>query len=301
MFYGLGTNFNYFNEHLRDVIMLAPCVYEETTYEELVAEFLPLKQAGEYYTGGDEDSEAAPYKSMQYTYQNFVEDQFKEPIPIEAYAAGQRDSPVIDLGDVGNTLPVTLIIGERDEVCTPKLAARIYDELSNADVRKRYEAHFDHGTFTWANGKFLGHLIAAIEDGGVRSQLVRPSGECFTGEAYNYYAEGETEYCNDVWRKWDEYCVEENYEPHACDQVEQEFEQTNDADALVLAKKALTMDKIKKSKGNVLLGAAQRSEQADDSVNSGAIIGASLAVFGAAAIYAIRRSMKKDDVFERQY
>ena len=76
MFYGLGTNFDFFTEHLRDVIMLAPCVYEETTYEELVNDFLPKKQAGEYYTGGDGDSEAAPYKSMQYTYQNFVEDQF---------------------------------------------------------------------------------------------------------------------------------------------------------------------------------------------------------------------------------
>ena len=41
MFYGLGTNFEFFNEHLRDVIMLAPCVYEESTYEELIEEYLP--------------------------------------------------------------------------------------------------------------------------------------------------------------------------------------------------------------------------------------------------------------------
>lgn len=210
---------------------------------------------------------------------------------------------MIDLGDVGNTLPITLIIGDKDEVCTPKLAERIYDELSNADVRKRYEAYFDHGTFTWENGKFLGRLIETIEDGGVRSQLVRPGGECLTREAYHYNAEGDTEYCNDVWKKWDDYCVEENYEPHACDQVEEEIEQALDNDdvALVLAKKAFKMNKSKKSEEVALLGVAQDSEQVDESVNSGIIIGASLAVFGAAAIYAIRRSMKKDDVFERQY
>ena len=74
MFYGLGTEFEFYKEHLRDVIMLAPCIYEENTYEGIVEEFLPLYEAGEYYTG--EDGANGPYKSMQYTYQNYVEDQF---------------------------------------------------------------------------------------------------------------------------------------------------------------------------------------------------------------------------------
>jgi len=94
--------------------MLAPCLYEKTTYDELVSEFLPLKQNGEYYFGGDGWDEAGPYKSMQYTYQNYVEDQFKEPIPIEDYARGQRDSPAIDLGVVTDSLPITFIIGDKD-------------------------------------------------------------------------------------------------------------------------------------------------------------------------------------------
>ena len=87
MFYGLGTNFDYFNDNLKNVIMLAPCIYEKSTYDELVEEFLPLKQSGEYYFGGYGDEEIGPYKSIQYTYQNYVEG-FREPIRIEDYARG---------------------------------------------------------------------------------------------------------------------------------------------------------------------------------------------------------------------
>ena len=194
MFYGLGTNFEYFNEHLRDVIMVAPCVYEESTYEEIVHEYLPLQQNGEYFSGGPgQDSEAAPYKSMMYTMQNYAEDQFKEPISIEDYANGQRDSPVIDLGVVDNTLPITLIIGTEDGVCTPPLAERIFKELSNADVTKRYEEGYDHGKFTWIGSKdFVDRMVATIEKGGHRHQKPKPtvpeqpSGECFDYNAYYY-------------------------------------------------------------------------------------------------------------------
>ena len=112
MIYGLGTNFSFFEEHLKDAIFLAPCLYEENTYNNLVSEFLPLKQAGEYYFGGYDDEEVGPYKSVQYTYQNYVEDKFQEPISIEDYARGQRDSPVIDLGKVKDSIPITFVIGD---------------------------------------------------------------------------------------------------------------------------------------------------------------------------------------------
>ena len=137
------------------------------------------------------------------------------------YANGQRESPVIDLANVGNTLPITLVIGANDEECSPDMAERIFNELSNADVTKRYEDSYGHWTFEWRNGTGdVGRIIADIEDGGARSE------------------------------------------------------------------------------GIALLNAAQDSEQVEDSVNSAAIIGASLSVFGAAAAtYAIRRSMKKDNDF----
>ena len=50
-----------------------------------------------------------------------------------------------------------------------------------------------------------------------------------------------------------------------------------------------------------LLSDTQAPTEEDDTINYGAIIGSSLAVFGAAAIYAVRRNMKKDNDFERQY
>ena len=56
--------------------MVAPCVYEKSTYDEIVEEYLPLYEAGEYYGGGDSESEAAPYKSSMYTMQNYAEDRF---------------------------------------------------------------------------------------------------------------------------------------------------------------------------------------------------------------------------------
>ena len=51
-----------------------------------------------------------------------------------------------------------------------------------------------------------------------------------------------------------------------------------------------------------LLNAAQGPQEVDDSVNySGAIIGTSIAVLGAAAaLFAIRRCNKKDNDFARQ-
>ena len=43
MFYGLGTNFEFFDRHLRDAIMIAPCIYAEATYEIIVDNYLGIK------------------------------------------------------------------------------------------------------------------------------------------------------------------------------------------------------------------------------------------------------------------
>lgn len=53
MIYGLGTNFEFFQEHLRDAIFVAPCIYMEDTYDGIVNNFLGLKQAGFYVAGGE--------------------------------------------------------------------------------------------------------------------------------------------------------------------------------------------------------------------------------------------------------
>ena len=58
-----------------------------------------------------DELEAGPFKSLSYTMQNFVEG-YKEPIDIYEYAAGRRDSPDIDLGNVRDSLPITFFIGD---------------------------------------------------------------------------------------------------------------------------------------------------------------------------------------------
>jgi len=42
MFYGLGTDFEFFDRHLRDAILISPCIYGEGTYERLVDDYLSL-------------------------------------------------------------------------------------------------------------------------------------------------------------------------------------------------------------------------------------------------------------------
>ena len=67
-----------------------------------------------------------------------AEGRFQEPISIDKYAAGERESDPIDLGVV-TRVPVTFIIGTEDLSCTASMAEKIYDELSNADKNIHYE------------------------------------------------------------------------------------------------------------------------------------------------------------------
>ena len=51
MIYGLGTMYEYYQSVFRDVILLAPCIYEEGTHETLVTDYLDLYNAGIYAIG----------------------------------------------------------------------------------------------------------------------------------------------------------------------------------------------------------------------------------------------------------
>ena len=54
MIYGLGTmHGSYFANRVNRVILLAPCLYGEGSYEILVNDFLGIYQAGVYYIGGN--------------------------------------------------------------------------------------------------------------------------------------------------------------------------------------------------------------------------------------------------------
>ena len=53
MLYGLGKmHDSYFADRLERVVLVAPCIYVESTYEGIVAEYLPLYENGIYKFGG---------------------------------------------------------------------------------------------------------------------------------------------------------------------------------------------------------------------------------------------------------
>ena len=108
----------------------------------------------------------APFKSMQYTMQNHVEGEFKEPIHIMDYAAGKRDSPPIDLGVVQDDFLISFVIGEKDTLCKPAIGERIFNEFTNAKKTKRIEEGYDHEKIaTNSDQGFLKRMLETIEDG----------------------------------------------------------------------------------------------------------------------------------------
>ena len=83
---------------------------------------------------------------MYYVSQNYVEDQFAEVIPIEQYVKGNRVLDPISLAVIGDSIPITLFIGDEDTLCTPEVGVRIYEEMTNADKHKEH-LPWDHLEF----------------------------------------------------------------------------------------------------------------------------------------------------------
>ena len=174
--------------------MVTPCIKNYGTEKDIM-DFLDLKRAGVYAIGGDkwaeskkticeklseekcqfysmlpDGIEAGPIKSMQWAMQNYVEG-LKEPIEIEDYVAGKRDSPAIDLGNVRDTLPITFFIAEGDQVCPPEDAEWIYDQMTNADIDITYDEGFDHGTYNYVGSQeFVDKICQYIERGAIRAE-----------------------------------------------------------------------------------------------------------------------------------
>ena len=189
MIYGLGTEWEFYKDKFRDVILISPCIYGEGTYEQLVDTYKGFYDIGIYAVGGDkwpeskrkicdklspetctfwgywpDNLEAGPFKSLQYTMQNYVEDEFREPVHIESYSRGQRDSEPIDLGVIDDSFPITFIIGDEDQTCTPELSERIFDEFTNADKHKWYAEGFNHETFGYVGTEdFVDRICETIE------------------------------------------------------------------------------------------------------------------------------------------
>ena len=61
-----------------------------------------------------------------------IEDRFQEFIPLDDYASGIRRSNELSLTSI-DKVPITMIAGKKDPVCTNEASWRIYSELRNAD------------------------------------------------------------------------------------------------------------------------------------------------------------------------
>lgn len=195
MFYGLATDFDFFDEHLESAILISPCIYGQGGTEEDIKEYLYFKQIGVYAVGGDkwpeskkkiceelseekctfwgywpDDLEAGPFNSLQWTMQNYVEG-FSELIEIEDYYYGKRGSPEVNLRNIEDSLPITFFIGDMDTTCLPELSERVYDEMVNADVTKLYDEGFNHETYGFVGSQdFVDKMCRAIEDGKMRAE-----------------------------------------------------------------------------------------------------------------------------------
>ena len=159
----------------------------------------------------------------------------------------------------------------------------------------------------------LAGFAILAKEGFTIEQPARPSPDGQYGHCWNYdawmYDSDDTD-CNNLWDAWDDYCWNEGY-PKVCVDVEDQVD--NDPDFFdfyqLTMKKKLSVGFITKeikqmikAEKIALLDAAQDPQEVDESFNySGAIIGTSIAVLGAAAAtFAVRRCNKKDNDFERQ-
>ena len=141
MFYGLGTmQDTYYKHKLARFIAISPCVFlaDELKvlfgYKRLVALFGLLKIFGIHYVlpmSFKEDIQSLLI--FVYYYQLLIEDRYQEPVPLYQYAAGIRRSKEIKLSSI-DKVPVSLIVGGNDNVCSAFGASRVFEELGNPSM-----------------------------------------------------------------------------------------------------------------------------------------------------------------------
>ena len=82
---------------------------------------------------------------------------------MEDYAAGTRRSNELSLSSISQ-VPITMIAGKKDPVCTNDASWRIYSELRNTERTFRQVEGAGHLYFIWATGdRFTEELVASIE------------------------------------------------------------------------------------------------------------------------------------------
>ena len=139
MFIGLALNEeSYFASRVSKFIAIAPCIWTSEVkafgntfnYGDAVRAFTKLDEQNIYKFKSF--GEAVSVNDLLYFEQIRIEDRFQEFIPLGDYAAGTRRSNELSLSSI-NQVPITMIAGTKDPICSNDASWRIYSELRNTD------------------------------------------------------------------------------------------------------------------------------------------------------------------------
>ena len=139
MFIGLALNEeSYFASRVSKFIAIAPCIYtnevkffgQTESYDDAVRAFTKLDEQNIYRFKSF--GEAVSVNDLLYFEQIRIEDRFQEFIPLDDYASGTRRSNQLSLASI-NQVPITMIAGTKDPICSNDASWRIYSELRNTE------------------------------------------------------------------------------------------------------------------------------------------------------------------------
>ena len=139
MFYGLTTmEEEFYGDRIHRFIALAPCIwndYYKWQYEETTEYYQSLYSYQDWYTSYGNQFQST--KSDLYWSEVAVENRFQQPITLEDYANGNRQSQKLEISEI-KQIPIHLMILESDDSCSMENSLRIYDELKKNDKNEMH-------------------------------------------------------------------------------------------------------------------------------------------------------------------
>jgi len=143
MFYALAKYEDELADLMLKFVALAPCITPAPILPEIMAEqtyykfpslgvhhlygpgywedeFLTISGLGEMAKRAGNCKECAPTSIQNSIHWNQVQHnkRFQEYVPVAQYVAGEREGKLIDISSI-NKIPISMVVGEVDEFCTP--------------------------------------------------------------------------------------------------------------------------------------------------------------------------------------
>ena len=120
--------------------------------------------------------------ALMYFAQIAIEQRFQEPQTLEKWAAGERITPLVDLGNI-DRVPVSIVMPISDQACSTEMTEMVYTQLGTKEKYIRWE----HGTHLQFIGRqdpifglpifrqsdtYMTRLVETIEYGTVQAAFV---------------------------------------------------------------------------------------------------------------------------------